>query len=757
MADVQALTQKIHEYTDWVVEQEQVKDPKFKYHKSLDASYRTWTAGDTWTMTEVPKNKVMDYQEVLNFGLFNTEYGQEFANRFETVIPWQLSVEQEYELAEDVAFIDESIELIKMVIARDFPKIKQGSFEYEARLAVAIWYFCLNSSEPTYEETISLQEFGNEYLHEQFDFDNFLSSVSHALNNYEFSAENEFYNHYEGLEGPTNSYKKIMRQSDRLGGLGLLEVEEDLPGEGTVYDVLKRGQGFCSEMSYAYAYIANRAGLNVGFGQASIDAPGQSNHRFNIVYCGPKKQPLKIDLAQQAIEKDYTEETPEDPYQVLASFYEQFSEAFEDYEQVFEHNFFLGHALDPTSPDILNGLASYFNKKADTEKAHELYQASSKFGNAWAFNQINAASFYENNSELGNPKEYYQKAFDIFHSYEEQAGNLSKLDVKALVCYASSAYHIGDLEKAKELFEKAIAINKYETMLESGSSDYAFCLARSGNITTGHAWFQSCLTADNEALDTFFVSYLDFIDNFLPVEKRAGARQYAYRVFTQAYHLTGQADYQLIAEKLDKTLRYVTFEKEPVIAEKNLLTAPVIKYSNLKSDIIKLNNQQEWAAIVRYYEEHKYFGSYQGLADEVYAKALYNIHVEHFNPEHYQQALPDLEKAVAVFPFFEPLIPNLAYCYVLEGNTQKLDALFDSIRGKVTDPSILYAQLANAYFETGDYESAAYYYKEALTLKPDNVVYNYNCGASLINSGNVAEGESYYKKACSLDSNYCQD
>ena len=102
------------------------------------------------------------------------------------------------------------------------------------------------------------------------------------------------------------------------------------------------------------------------------------------------------------------------------------------------------------------------------------------------------------------------------------------------------------------------------------------------------------------------------------------------------------------------------------------------------------------------------------------------------------------------------LIAALAYCYVLDGDEAKIDQLFDKIRGLVSQPDILYAKLASAYFDAKEFGSAAYYYKQAIKHEPDSGFYHYNYAASLYNNEQDSEAEAYYDKACTLDPQYCK-
>lgn len=215
--------------------------------------------------------------ELLNFVLTTPEFHESFRQKTSLVVPWSFTPEELAHpiIQQKIALIDKHIALINQTIQSRFQHLTPDSADYQRKLAIAIAAFC------------TAPQGGN---HRYW---------LRALRS-------------EGL----NAYGRLLENE----GLNLIyKIEKS---EGTIFDLLTKNEGSCTEFSYLYAFIGLRAGLKVGFEAAAVEWL-YIDHLFNTVFL-PGNHPIKIDLSGFGINSSgYKKLKSEDFYATLANFYTQ--------------------------------------------------------------------------------------------------------------------------------------------------------------------------------------------------------------------------------------------------------------------------------------------------------------------------------------------------------------------------------------------------------------------------------------------------
>lgn len=686
--------EKLQQYAQWVINEAPNHVANYDFVRDMDSSYRLRTPGDFWNMTTVPANGKPDFPEILNYALNHEWASDAMAEQIGFLPPWQLTSEQEVELQPTLNKIDVMIAKAKAYVAKlDNVTTDEARDEH---LAVCLWAACLMSADET------------------------VGQVQEVL----------------------SRYNMLSWQDEARGdALALRKSPDDQAREGTVYDVLKMRDGSCTEKSYTFKFIGNRAGLDVGFAEAVLSLPGKVDHVLNLVYCGDAKEPLKVDVAQLTIEQEYANELPLDDYQMIGVYYANQRFRHPETHHISSEN---GLLFDPFQPSLLSDLGGEHDDLGDFGMAAAYHTEAIKYGPQLTNTWWNAAQFYATSPQYGDVEHAYQQAYNLVTDYDERFGR-SRWNERAYAQYASICERLGKYDEAVQVYE---SFKGPEHLYGNGSDfSYAFSLAMLGRLADADRAFDRALQGDNDELAPGLSLYLDYANRFLPKAQQREAVARAVDLSRQAKAAEDHPTYEKIIRDFSDTSDDFTFSRRLAFRS---ATREESKLYNLFLD----TRDESYGAAIAFYEEQKDFGSLQPFVERMYQGALYNAAVEHFNAKNFEEALPFVRKHYAMVPENAESQRILLVCLLKTGRNDEALALLDKVSEK--NRAVGFSLIGEQHFKKNEFAQAAGYYQKASQLDPDKVSYLNNAAASFHNAGDSTQATKYQALACQLDKQSCQ-
>lgn len=142
------------------------------------------------------------------------------------------------------------------------------------------------------------------------------------------------------------------------------------------------------------------------------------------------------------------------------------------------------------------------------------------------------------------------------------------------------------------------------------------------------------------------------------------------------------------------------------------------------------------------------------LQMSVNAEALAMLGSLYYQQEHYEKAVPKLEKALKLSPQRTDLYPLLGAALQLSGRVAEALPWYQKIlKADPKNPSHLY-NLASALKEAAQYAEAAQLFDQLLRQHPDHLRARNNFGVALLALGRIAEAASQFEAAVQLAPDY---
>jgi Tfp pilus assembly protein PilF len=413
MTTIAEWQEKLLGFADEIVEQEQMENPDFT-RDSLDGVYNLERL-DYWDPKVQEKNGILDYPtEPINFALARPKYYDEVSELTGIPIPWALTPEQQekHNVKYITERVDKHIAKIKKSLAPLRPKENSDDLNawavYEKLFATALASFCLSGKEMAFEDSLR--------------------------------------------QRPLWPYKEHLRISH---GLALQDIHEDLPSEGTVYDVLMEQKAMCTEKSYVFRWVADRAGLKTRFASVST-TDGASDHMLNLVLLR-NGETFNVDMNMKRLgSDDYAYFCPIDDSEALTTYINNGPAILNDPANTYTLST-LSVALDPADPRAHLRLATYYDISGQPEKAMEEFQAAmDRESNAGKGSFNGTLAFIDNHPELEtswNKKELARTIYDRLRPFWPNGSWNAEDKIDNGVTLANAASILGYDEEVLKIFK----------------------------------------------------------------------------------------------------------------------------------------------------------------------------------------------------------------------------------------------------------------------------------------------------------------
>lgn len=334
-------------------------------------------------------NGICENQEILNHVLARPDLSRDLEETLDLEVPWVISVENQTDpqISGFLETVDIHIQAIQSILDQRFQENRTNP-AYQLNLAAALFAFCLLAENPNTENQVQ-------------------PAVLRFLE-----------------RSDLEEYRTFLQNQTNHPPLGIKENLQPEENEGDVTSLILTRQGNCTELSYLYRFIAQRAGLEVDFAEVDTTGFGRANHLCNRLVLSDSSV-VYIDLGLTHFSQDRSENiNPLDDYQALALYYGQKArndlgteknQETSSQAQNAKELYAIALALDPENAYLRAKYAEALAERGDIEAAKQQFEEALTIGIDGLYPPyVLMAEFFQANPTAGHdPNEYARNALSL--------------------------------------------------------------------------------------------------------------------------------------------------------------------------------------------------------------------------------------------------------------------------------------------------------------------------------------------------------